>query len=162
MAVAIQDLARAIKRVQHRHHRALDSRLVAAGTTLVQWDALRHIARHPDSSSHRLALLTFQSDQSFGTLATRLIERGLITRETGGGRAFRHRLTPAGTRVLETGQVVFDEVIADAFAPLSATDRDALYTLLMRLLPAAADGEDEDDDEVAPSTRGPRPTPRRG
>jgi DNA-binding MarR family transcriptional regulator len=73
-------LGLAIKRVQDRHHRALDAALIELGTTLSQWHALRAIQMHPESSSHKLAGLTFQTDQSFGALANRMVDRGLIRR----------------------------------------------------------------------------------
>src|SRR5205085_3402786 len=108
MVVEIQDLGQTIKRLQHRHHRTLDARLAPLGITLVQWDALRAISRHPNASSHRLAQLTFQTDQSFGALATRLVARGLINRVTGAGRALRDCLTPAGEAVLSEGYPVYN------------------------------------------------------
>src|SRR5205807_3302613 len=111
MVVELEDLALAVKRLQHRHHRTLDARLAPLGTTLVQWDALRAISRHPNASSHRLAQLTFQTDQSFGTLAGRLVARGLIDRIAGPGRALRHRLTPAGEVLLNEGHSVVNEVL---------------------------------------------------
>ena len=77
-----EDVAQMIKRLQHRNHRTLDTKLASLGTTLVQWDALRAISRTPDASSHHLAQVTFQTDQSFGTLANRLESRGLIERTT--------------------------------------------------------------------------------
>src|SRR3546814_13961680 len=61
--------------LQYRNHRTIDSILAPLGTTLVQWDALRAIGRNPDSSSHQLAQLTFQTDQSFGALANRLVKQ---------------------------------------------------------------------------------------
>ena len=134
MGVELEALALAVKRLQHKHHRTLDARLAPLGTTLVQWDALRAISRNPDASSHRLAQLTFQSDQSFGTLAGRLEARGLIERVTGPGRAVRHRLTPSGEVLLREGRTVYQEVISESFAPLSPTERDTLYDLLIRLL----------------------------
>jgi DNA-binding MarR family transcriptional regulator len=102
----------------------------------VQWDALRHIARHPDSSSHELAQLTFQTDQSFGALAARLAGQGLIERKAGPGRAIRHRLTPAGEKLLLAGNAVVDEVLAESFSALTLADRKALHELLLRLLSA--------------------------
>src|ERR1700740_1882605 len=96
MPSKLQPLGRAVKRLQHKHHRALDARLVEIGTTLAQWDALRAIDQHPESSSHKLAGMTFQTDQSFGALANRMVDRGLIERVAGGGRVLLHRLTPAG------------------------------------------------------------------
>src|SRR5207249_98017 len=65
---SLQDLGRAVKQLQYRHHRGMDSRLRAAGTSLPQWDALRAISRRPSSSAHALAEMTFQTDQSFGAL----------------------------------------------------------------------------------------------
>jgi DNA-binding MarR family transcriptional regulator len=134
MTVELENLALAIKRLQYRHHRTLDARLAPLGITLVQWDALRAISRHPNASSHRLAQLTFQTDQSFGALANRLVAHGLINRVTGPGRALRHCLTPAGESLLSEGYPVYDEVLSKSFSPLSSTERDTLYDLLTRLL----------------------------
>ncbi|HEY4386261.1 MAG TPA: MarR family transcriptional regulator [Ktedonobacteraceae bacterium] len=134
MVVALEDLGLAIKRLQYRHHRTLDAKLGALGITLVQWDALRAISRHPNVSAHRLAQLTFQTDQSFGALAGRLEARGLIDRVTGPGRAIRHHLTPAGEALLSEGLPVHHEVLAQSFSSLSPTERDTLYELLARLL----------------------------
>ncbi|MEU4496368.1 MarR family transcriptional regulator [Streptomyces sp. NPDC023998] len=135
MPVALQDLGLAVKRLQHRHHRTLDALLIEQGTTLAQWDALRAIHRHPESTSHELAVLTFQSDQSFGTLAKRLLARKLIERTAGPGRAIRHRLTPSGEAVLDKGHAVVNHVLTESFAPLSQQERDLLHSLLTRLLP---------------------------
>ncbi|MEK8173175.1 MarR family winged helix-turn-helix transcriptional regulator [Streptomyces sp. M19] len=140
MPSELRDVALAVKRLQHRHHRTLDGRLTAeAGVSLVQWDALRHIDQHPGSSLHQLALLTFQTDQSFGALAGRMIKRGLIERTSGPGRALHHRLTPAGAELLTAGGEIVDEVLAASFAPLSAEDLTALHALLVRLVDPAAD-----------------------
>jgi DNA-binding MarR family transcriptional regulator len=134
MDVALENLGQAVKRLQYRHHRTLDVKLVSLGITLVQWDALRAIGQHPDASSHRLAQLTFQTDQSFGALAGRLVAHGLIDRVAGPGRALRHRLTPAGEVLLSKGYTVVDEVLSQSFSPLSPMERDTLYDLLTRLL----------------------------
>ena len=134
MASDLKPLGLAIKRVQHRHHRTLDAAFIGIGTTLAQWDALRAIATHPDSSAHKLAGLTFQTDQAFGTLANRLLDRGLIRREAGEGRAIRHRLTPEGERLLEAGFAVADRVLAASFAPLDAAERRQLHALLAKML----------------------------
>ncbi len=136
MTVPLQDLALAVKQLQYRHHRGLDSRLRQIDTTLAQWDALRAIARSPDSSGHTLAELTFQTDQSWGALANRLVQRGMIQRAAGPGRAIRHRLTPAGERTLQAGYGIADEFIAESFSALSDPQRDQLYKLLARTLAA--------------------------
>jgi DNA-binding MarR family transcriptional regulator len=147
MGVALEDLGQAIKRLQYRHHRTLDARLSPLGVTLVQWDALRAISRHPNVSGHRLAQLTFQSDQSFGALASRLEARGWIERLNGPGKAIRHRLTPSGEALLHEGQSVFQEVASQSFSPLSPTERETLYDLLTRLL----DGSGESLGEEKPT-----------
>src|ERR1700733_5168013 len=113
------DVALAVKRLQYRHHRALNRALAPLGLSLVQWDTLRHLDLHPDASLHDLAVLTFQTDQSFGSLATRMADRGLIERVPGPGRAVRHRLTEKGARLLAAGQEAADEVTRSSFSALS-------------------------------------------
>ena len=130
----LQPLGLAIKRVQHRHHRTLDAALIEIGTTLAQWDALRAIARHPESSSHKLAGLTFQTDQSFGALANRMVDRGLIRRVAGEGRAILHHLTPEGEATLAAGHGIADRTLAASFAPLNKAERQQLQALLAKLL----------------------------
>jgi len=123
-----------VKRLQMRHHRAIDAALAPLGISLVQWDALRHLDQHPDASSHDLAQLTFQSDQSFGTLAARMIQRGLIERVPGPGRAVHHRLTEKGTQLRQVGDHVVDEVLANSFAALTPAQLVTLGNLLARVL----------------------------
>ncbi|GAA3713345.1 MarR family winged helix-turn-helix transcriptional regulator [Streptomyces tremellae] len=141
----LQILGRAVKQVQYRQHRALDTALAGVGTTLAQWDALRAVGRSPGASGRALAAATFQSEQAFGTLAGRLTARGLIERRAGRGRALGHHLTPAGSRVLAAGHRVADEVLAECFAPLTAAERTTLLALLGRLAP---------DDRGGPGTSG--------
>ena len=130
---SLQDLGLAIKRAQHRHHRTLNTQLAPLGVSLVQWDALRHLDANPDASLHELAQLTFQTDQAFGTLAARMVDRGLIERVDGPGRAIRHRITTKGTSLLQRGSDVADGVFADSFAALSPRQREDLARLLDRL-----------------------------
>ncbi len=63
----LQDIGLSVKRLQMRHHRALNAELAALGISLVQWDALRHLDQNPGTSLHDLARLTFQSDQSLSS-----------------------------------------------------------------------------------------------
>ena len=123
-----------IKRLQVRHHRAADERLAPLGVSLVQWDALRHLHENPDASLHDLAQLTFQTDQSFGTLAVRLVDRGLIERVPGPGRAVRHRITAKGDRVRVEAQKVLSGVLAETFDRLSAEEQQSFGDLLAKLL----------------------------
>ncbi|MEV7040811.1 MarR family transcriptional regulator [Amycolatopsis sp. NPDC051061] len=128
------EVSLAVKRLQYRHHRALSRALAPLGLSLVQWDTLRHLHREPDASLHDLAVLTFQTDQSFGSLATRMAERGLIERVPGPGRAVRHRLTEEGARLRAEGQDLADAVVESSFRNLSAAQVDQLGELLDRVL----------------------------
>ncbi|WP_410612671.1 MarR family winged helix-turn-helix transcriptional regulator [Amycolatopsis sp. lyj-109] len=130
------DVSLAVKRLQHRHHRALSRVLAPLGLSLVQWDTLRHLHRRPDASLHELAVLTFQTDQSFGSLATRMADRGLIERVPGPGRAVRHRLTEEGARLRAEGQHLVDGVAESSFRDLSQAQLDQLGELLERALGA--------------------------
>jgi DNA-binding MarR family transcriptional regulator len=134
MAMSPLELGHAVKRLQVKHHRAATEALRPLGVTLVQWDALRHLEAHPGASLHDLAVLTFQTDQAFGTLAARLEARGLIRRVSGAGRAIRPELTPEGERVFAEGRKLMDRVVRASFAPLGADERAVLGEMLARLL----------------------------
>ena len=124
------EVSLAVKRLQYRHHRALSRALAPLGLSLVQWDTLRHLHRNPEASLHDLAMLTFQTDQSFGSLATRMADRGLIERVPGPGRAVRHQLTEEGARLRAAGQEAVDVVIESSFHDLSPAQLDQLGELL--------------------------------
>jgi DNA-binding MarR family transcriptional regulator len=128
------DVALAVKRLQYRHHRALNRALAPLGLSLVQWDTLRHLHRNPDASLHDLAVLTFQTDQSFGSLAARMADRGLIERVPGPGRAVKHRLTEEGARLRAEGQDVVGIVFQSSLSALSADQLNQLGELLDRAL----------------------------
>ncbi|RSM47300.1 MarR family transcriptional regulator [Amycolatopsis balhimycina DSM 5908] len=128
------DVSLAVKRLQYRHHRALSRALAPLGLSLVQWDTLRHLHRRPDASLHELAVLTFQTDQSFGSLAVRMADRGLIERVPGPGRAVKHRLTEEGDRLRAAGQDAVEAVVEDSFSGLSAEQLDRLGELLDTVL----------------------------
>ncbi|MEC5149855.1 MarR family transcriptional regulator [Cryobacterium sp. GrIS_2_6] len=134
MATDIMALGRAVKRVQWRHHRGLDRRLAALGTTITQWDALRAISEVPGASAHDLAQRTFMSDQAFGTLANRLGAQDLIARVPGVGRRIEHRLTPAGEGLLADASVIARQFVTVQFADLSESERETLLALLLRLV----------------------------
>lgn len=134
MLTRLETLGRAVKQLQYRHHRAMDTRFAGIGTTMVQWDALRAIDTNPGSSAHALAQATFQSDQSFGTLANRLEAQGLIDRRAGHGRKIEHHLTPAGESLLQAGRPIAADVLGTSFTNLSEDERATLLALLQRAL----------------------------
>jgi DNA-binding MarR family transcriptional regulator len=137
-------LTLSIKKLQHRHHRALDTALSELGVSLVQWNALREIGRNPGATMHNLATLTFNSDQAFGTLTTRLIRQGWIERQIGPGRANAHRLTAEGEAMLQRGHEHVLNIFARAVAPLDETERDMLMRLLNKLLEHGLDDSSND------------------
>jgi DNA-binding MarR family transcriptional regulator len=134
MEGSLQDLGLAVKRLQMRHHRQADAALAAVDISLVQWDALRHLDQNPGASLHDLALLTFQTDQSFGALAARMESRGLIERVAGPGRAVRHRLTARGAELRNSGGEILNRVLAESFSTLTAEQRTTFEALLRQLL----------------------------
>lgn len=134
MAHLPAEVALAVKRLQHRHHRALSAALAPVGLSLVQWDTLRHLHQRPDASLHDLAVLTFQTDQSFGSLAVRMADRGLIERVPSPGRAVRHRITAKGEEMRAAGQDAVDAVLATSFHELSDHELDQLGDLLDKAL----------------------------
>lgn len=130
--LTLQDVGLAVKRLQWRHHRAANTSLLEIGLSLPQWDVLRHLDANPDASLHRLAELTFQTDQSMGAMAGRMIERGLLERVEGPGRAVRHRLTPAGQDLRRKGSDRANEVLTDTLGQLSETELSILHALLLK------------------------------
>ncbi len=130
----LQGIGLSVKRLQMRHHRAINAGLAPLGVSLVQWDALRHLDENPGASLHDLARLTFQSDQSFGTLAGRMIQRGLIERVPGPGRAVRHRLTDKGNELRHAGDAIVERALRESFAPLTQAQLTQLAELLTQVL----------------------------
>jgi DNA-binding MarR family transcriptional regulator len=127
---SFQEVGLAVKRLQWRHHRAANARLADLGLSLVQWDVLRHLDARPEASLHDLALLTFQTDQSMGALASRMIKRGLLVRVEGPGRAVRHRLTERGDEARRAGSDLVDAVLRESFGALAPEQVDQLHALL--------------------------------
>ncbi|GAB2530207.1 MarR family winged helix-turn-helix transcriptional regulator [Nocardia heshunensis] len=138
MEPSLRQLGQAVKRLQWHHHREANRRLAETGLSLAQWDVLRNLHDHPDASLHELAQLTFQTDQSMGTLATRMIDRGLLERAPGPGRAIRHRLTAEGEQGFRAGGRIMDDILADTLGTLSTSDRATLHRLLNSATPGSA------------------------
>jgi DNA-binding MarR family transcriptional regulator len=138
---SLQDMGLAVKRLQMRHHRQANAALAVLDISLVQWDALRHLDQNPGASLHDLAVLTFQTDQSFGALAARMESRGLIERVAGPGRAVRHRLTSKGSDLRNAGGEILNRVLAESFSSLTPEQRTTFQALLRQLLSSGEEGE---------------------
>jgi DNA-binding MarR family transcriptional regulator len=133
MKTSLQDVGLAVKRLQWRHHTEANRRLRGqAGLSLVQWNVLRHLHSDPDASLHDLAAQTFQTDQSMGELAKRMVVWGLLARVDGPGRAARHRLTSKGEAAYEAGSGIVDDVLAESIGTLTATERATLHAMLTK------------------------------
>ncbi|GAA1698221.1 MarR family transcriptional regulator [Kribbella yunnanensis] len=132
METTVQDVGIAVKRLQWRHHTEMSKRLAPLGISLPQWDVLRRLHEHPEASLHDLAQLTFQTDQSMGSLATRMVARGLIERVEGPGRAVRHRLTPEGDLLRKQGATFVESALADSVGTLTPAERTTLLKLLTK------------------------------
>jgi len=130
MTTDLEVLGQTLKRAQYRNHRTMDLALREVGVSLVQWDALRAIDRMSGASGHDLAVVTFQSDQAFGTLANRLVDLGLITRSAGHGRRIEHALTDQGRQVLTEGRAIAGVILDGLFSSLGEDDRATLLRLL--------------------------------
>ncbi len=130
----LEVLALSIKRLQYRNYRVIDAKLAPLGISLVQWGALREIELNPGFCMHRLAELTFNSDQAFGTLMARLLRQKLVERQPGAGRANVHRLTSHGKTLLGEGRKRVRQVLTRTFAPLTADQCARLQDLLNKVL----------------------------
>lgn len=129
----MQDLGLAVKQLQWLHHRATNRRLrTATGLSLTQWDVLGYLVREPDASLHDLAVRAFQTDQSMGELVRRMVERGLLVRVDGPGRAVRHGVTDEGRAAYEAGSSIADGVLAETVGTLTADERASLHSMLIR------------------------------
>ena len=135
----VGEIGLSVKRLQMRHHRTVNERLAPLGISIVQWDALRHLHENPEASLHDLARLTFQADQSFGTLAARMIDRGLIERVPGPGRAVRHRLTGKGEELREKAGEIVRGMLTESFSALTDEELQTFGDLLARVLAGAGD-----------------------
>lgn len=135
MTEHLRDIGNRVKRLQVRHHRAIEAALAPLGISTVQWDALRKWEDHPAASLHDLARLTYQTDQSFGGLAGRMIERGLIERVSAPGRAVRHRITDKGHALRTAADDIVEGVLATSFGSLTPAEISSFDALLVKILP---------------------------
>lgn len=130
----IRNLSLHLKHVQQTKQVAVDAALNAVGCSLAQWVVLRRIRALPGASAHELAQAAFQSDQSFGVLVRRVIERGLVERKPGKGRATMHTLTAKGEALLDRCNPIVVETLKAHFAGLTEDELGLLDALLEKAL----------------------------
>jgi DNA-binding MarR family transcriptional regulator len=134
--------------------------LLAAGARLVDDTVEARLERElPRTASAPAALVTLSHEPRLsiaelrGALglthsgAVRLVDRleqdGLVRRSRAGGRAVALHLTSRGGRALMRLERARLEACADLLAPLNASERRQLETLLRRMLAAQTRGEDD-------------------
>jgi hypothetical protein len=65
-------------------------------------------------------------------IAAAMIDRGLLERVDGAGRAARHRLTHDGERARAAGATIVDGVLSHSLGHLSPRELTTLHDLLLR------------------------------
>lgn len=100
------------------------------GLTHKSWLVLFKISKNPDLSTHALAELCLDTDQSLGQVATKLAEKGLIKRKPAFGRAILHEITNEGSRLLEETDPLADNAMQELFSSLNSQQLAELTTLL--------------------------------
>jgi DNA-binding MarR family transcriptional regulator len=136
MTVPVETLGFLVKMTQHTQTKTVDKALAPFEITVVGWAALKRIAENPGASQHALAIMTFNSDQAFGTLAQRLARLDMIERVEGPGRAVIHSLTPKGQLTLNKCDRLVRRTLGKLYASLSEGEQDQLGRLLKKALGA--------------------------
>jgi DNA-binding MarR family transcriptional regulator len=127
------DVAVLLRQAQLRKQLACEVALSVIELTLPQWGILHAVAFHPGRSTHALAQLTGQSDQSAGAIVAGLEKRRLLDRFSEGGRAILHRLTAEGSRLAEQADDVVDRVMQRELGDLTDAELRTLQRLLGRI-----------------------------
>ena len=133
-----REISLLLKQAQQRKQIAVDTALAKLQSSLAQWVVLRRIRTDPGASAHDLAQAAFQTDQSFGSITRRLIERGLVIREQGKGRSSAHHLSDAGRKLLEKCEPIVMATLRLEFAGLSEDELQVFGVFLAKIV-----GEDQ-------------------
>ncbi|WP_370072461.1 MarR family winged helix-turn-helix transcriptional regulator [Streptacidiphilus sp. MAP5-3] len=127
------EIAVLLRRAQLRKQTSCEAELAQWEMTLPQWGMLNAVAAQPDSSTHALALLTGQSDQSAGAAVARLEHRGLVERRSGHGKAILHRTTAEGMQMLGLCDRAVAQTMRTALSGFNGDEVRELRDLLERL-----------------------------
>jgi MarR family transcriptional regulator, transcriptional regulator for hemolysin len=124
----LHDIARLMRKRYEQRARPL-------GLTRAQWQVLAHLQRHEGINQSGLAELLEIEPITIGRLLDRMEEAGLVERraDPADRRARRLFLTERARPMLERGRVLGDEVRAEAFIGLDATERESLIDMLLRV-----------------------------
>jgi len=132
-----------VKRVQQSLRRRCDAALRPTGLSMAQYAALRALADLPDASASELARRCFVTRQSLQDLLTGLRSAGLVADAPSAprGRARALALTAAGRKRLVAGDAAVDAVDVAMVADLTAAERRALASMLVRCAENLEDGQ---------------------
>jgi MarR family transcriptional regulator, transcriptional regulator for hemolysin len=137
----VKDVSRLFARNFERHAAGL-------GLTIEQCRVLAHLARNEGVSQARLAVLTDTDPMTLGRVVGRMEEAGLLERrpDPNDGRVYCLHLLEAASPLLERIWHYSDLTREDAFAGLTAADRNRLLKLMQHvranldaLVPGVAD-----------------------
>lgn len=104
------------------------------GLTPISWGVLHRILHTPGQSTHALAEMCLQTDQSLGQIVVKLAKQGLVERTPTFGRAIIHEVTDKGRRILADIEPLMDASIRAFFSELEKNEAVALSDLLERIV----------------------------
>lgn len=104
------------------------------GLTPVSWGVLHRIMHTPGQSTHALAEMCLQTDQSLGQIVVKLAKQGLVERTPTFGRAIIHEITDKGRSILAEVEPLMDKSVRDFFSELGKDEAVALSDLLERIV----------------------------
>ncbi len=124
----VKDVSRLFGRNFERHAAGL-------GLTIEQCRVLAHLARNEGVSQARLAVLTDTDPMTLGRVVCRMEEAGLVERrpDPHDGRVYSLYLRHAATPLLERIWHFSDMTREEAFAGMSAAEKNQLLRLMQRV-----------------------------
>lgn len=117
---------------------AFSRKLLESGVTVAEWVVLREAYERSEVSPSVLADLTGMSRGAASKLIDRLVTKNLMSRqENASDRRYQDiALTPAGRRLVPTLAAIADRNDEEFFSALSGKERQALVTILKKLVQA--------------------------
>ncbi|MEO5567296.1 MAG: MarR family winged helix-turn-helix transcriptional regulator [Gemmatimonadaceae bacterium] len=130
------DAIRAVVRALRINTRAIELEI---GISLAQLFVLQQVAERPADSLNDLAARTATHQSSVSVVVRRLVDRGLVTRNSSAAdkRRIQIAVTPAGQALLVGAPMTIQARLMSALETLGGADRKQLGDLLTRWVDAA-------------------------
>jgi DNA-binding MarR family transcriptional regulator len=121
-----------ISRLDRMIRKGVTERLAPLGLSLPEYTVLSRLDREPGISGAEMARRTLVSPQAINEMIASLERRALIERnvDPAHGRILQMRLTPAGSRTLESACTQVDAVESELLAGIDPEQRRQLLDLL--------------------------------